>query len=339
MKRVSFITASFPITVKSLKNKVENGEVTFENAVQRGLVWDEERKSYLIDSILQGYVVPPLYAKKGEDSTYDMLDGKQRSNAIIDFINGNFALTGMSDGMEEYEGMTFDQLDEEDKDAILDFNLTVQYFDGISDEEVRELFFRLNNGKPLTNFEQVKAKCKSLDTAHRIIAENDIFDEEKTEKKMSIDKKLELVFKAWAMLYMETPSLEKRILNPVMMEVTISDEQVEEMSNVFKRVYDAYKYIKDTSTEETAKQSEKVRKRIITPTHFLSILPFAKRSIEENRAVSSFAIWLKGFYNGSRRASSDDTYNDNASRGSAKADSIKKREECLARNYEVKFMN
>ena len=337
MKKVNFTAATINWTIKTLKKKIEKGEITFENAVQRGLVWDDERKSYLIDTILQGYVIPPLYAKRSDTGVYDMLDGKQRSNAIVDFITGKYALTGMSDGMEEYEGMTFEQLDEEDQDAILDFNLSIKYFDGISDDEVKELFFRLNNGKPLTNFEQVKAKCKSLDIAYKIIAENDIFDEEKTGKKMSTDKKLELVFKSWVMLFAENPCLEKKSLNPIMMDVRITDEQIAEMNMAFERVYEAFKYIKEISTEETAKTDEKVRKRIITPTHLLSVLPFAKRSIEEERDVKSFALWLRSFYNGTRRASTDDTYNDNSSRGSAKIDSIRKRLDCLARSYEVKF--
>ena len=92
MKRVNFITANVSMTVKELKRRVENHSVTFDNAVQRGLVWDDERKSYLIDSILQGYAIPCLYAKRGSNGSFDMLDGKQRSNAIVDFLNNKYAL-------------------------------------------------------------------------------------------------------------------------------------------------------------------------------------------------------------------------------------------------------
>ena len=137
MKKTNFTCAGFGMTVKGLKKKMENGEVTFENSVQRGLSWDLERKSFLIDSILQGYPIPDMYAQRGENGVYDMLDGKQRSNAIVDFINGKYALTGMSENMEEYEGLTFDQLEEEDKDTILDRNISIKYLDGATKEEIR----------------------------------------------------------------------------------------------------------------------------------------------------------------------------------------------------------
>ena len=338
MKKTNFTCAGFGMTVKGLKKKMENGEVTFENSVQRGLSWDLERKSFLIDSILQGYPIPDMYAQRGENGVYDMLDGKQRSNAIVDFIDGKYALTGMSENMEEYEGLTFDQLEEEDKDTILDRNISIKYLDGATKEEIREVFFRLNNGKPLTNFERVKAKCKSIETARNIIESSPVFDEEKTGKAMSVDKKLELVYKSWAMLYAENPSLERKELNPIIINTEITDDQVDEMHSVFNYFYECLKYLVTSENEENQKVNQKVYKRLITPTHFLSILPFVRRAIQENRGISAFTVWLKGFYNGTRRASSNDVYNDNASRGSARADSIKKRTECLARSYDVKFM-
>lgn len=337
MKRVNFITANVSMTVKELKRRVENRSVTFDNAVQRGLVWDDERKSYLIDSILQGYAIPCLYAKRGSNGSFDMLDGKQRSNAIVDFLNNRYALTGMSEGMEDYEGATFDQLDTEDKENILDYSLTITYFDNISNEEVRELFFRLNNGKPLTNFEQVKAKCKSLDIAQEIAETSPVFNDELTGKKMSTDKKLELVYKAWAMLNLETPCLEKKTMNPLMVSTSITPEQKKELSDGLLRIYDAFKWLKDSSVLETAKINEKVRKRIITPTHLVSILPFAVKSLNEDQTYTSFGNWLKKFYSGTRRASFDEVYNDNAARGCARTDSIKKRLERLEVSYNLHF--
>lgn len=337
MGKTNLQKATINWTVKAMLKKIEKGEITFDNAVQRELVWATERKSYLIDSILSGYEIPAFYARKVETGIYDILDGKQRANAIYEFVNGEYELTGMSEELEEYEGMTFEQLDEEDKDTILDFSIVVKYFDNITDKQVNELFFRLNNGKPLTNFERVKAKCKSLRTAQEIVQECDIFDEEKTGKKMSNDRKLELVYKAWAMLYMENPSLESKKINPVIMSVEITDEQREEMITILKKIFDVYAYISEHSSSESEKQDKKVKNRIITPTHFLSIIPFVKRSINEKRSVEQLVAWLRTFYNGTRRASWDDTYNDNASRGSAKPESIKKRFDCLSRSYDVKF--
>lgn len=337
MKRVTFTKSDAHMTVKELKRKIEAKEMTFDNAVQRGNVWDNDRKSLLIDSILQGYEVPIMYAKRLDNGVYDMLDGKQRSTSIFEFINDQFALSNMSEQFEDFEDLYFSQLDDEMKEVILDFQITIKYFDGISDDEVKEMFFRLNNGKPLTNFEQIKAKCKSLSAVQRIVAESPIFDFSKTGKKMTEERKMELVYKVWTMLHIENPSLEKKDLNPIMLETVIDEKTEKEILSVLNRIYECYTYLNNIATEETKKINKKVSTRIITPTHLISVSPMIKRSIDENIPVERVAIWLKSFYNGSRRASSVEVYNDNATRGSAKASSIAKREDCLSRSYDVYF--
>ena len=79
---------------RQLAKMAQNGSIRFDNAVQRGLVWDVQRKSLLIHSMLTGYPIPPFYAVKG-GGCYDMLDGKQRTNAIVDFISRKFELEGI----------------------------------------------------------------------------------------------------------------------------------------------------------------------------------------------------------------------------------------------------
>lgn len=333
MKRVNFTKADAHMTVKELKKRIEANGMTFDNAVQRGNVWDNDRKSLLIDSILQDYEVPVLYAKRTDNGVYDMLDGKQRSTAIFEFINDEFPLTNVSDEFADFEDMYFSQLDEEMQDAILDFQLTIRYFDGITDDEVKELFFRLNNGKPLTNFEQIKAKCKSLEIAKDFIAENEIFKEDKMGK--TEDKRLELFFKAWTILFVEYPSLEKKQLNPIMTDIQVTDEQIKEMNETFDYIYNGVKYL--DGLENDQKLNEKARKRILTATHFLSLLPIAHTAIEDNIKNENFIIWARDFYSGGRRASIDDVYNDYATRGSAKADSIAKRNARLVDSYTKRF--
>ena len=56
-----------------------------------------------------------MYAKKGEGNVYDMLDGKQRCNAILDYIANKFSLTELSEELESYDNLCFDQLDAEDQ--------------------------------------------------------------------------------------------------------------------------------------------------------------------------------------------------------------------------------
>ena len=95
---------------RQLAKMAQNGTVSFDNAVQRGYVWDNKRKSLLIHSMLIGYPIPPFYAAKNENR-YDMLDGKQRTNAISDFINGKFELTDVPEVEVENEDGSTDMVD------------------------------------------------------------------------------------------------------------------------------------------------------------------------------------------------------------------------------------
>ena len=107
------------ITCKGLYNRMEKGEINFDCAVQRSLVWDNERKSLLIHSILYGYSIPAFYMVKNDEDGFDSLDGKQRSNAIHDFIGGEYGLSEFfpvvydDEGEEEnFSGMYWENLPE-----------------------------------------------------------------------------------------------------------------------------------------------------------------------------------------------------------------------------------
>ena len=134
-------------TAKTLTNQMNKGKVNFDNAVQRGLVWDNGKKSLLIHSMLYGYAIPAMYFTRDENGVYDSLDGKQRSNAISGFLNGDYALSAdipavMDDegNTEDFSGMTFDQLPEWAQDRIKDYNLTIYYYEDMTEDEVREFF-------------------------------------------------------------------------------------------------------------------------------------------------------------------------------------------------------
>ena len=149
------------------------------------------------------------------------------------------------------------------------------------------------------------------------------------------DKRLELFFKAWTIMFVKYPSLEKKQLNPIMTDIQVTDEQIKEMNETFDYIYSGIKYL--DSLENDQKLNEKARKRILTATHFLSLLPIAHTAIEDDIKDKNFIIWARDFYSGGRRASIDDAYNDYATRGSAKADSIAKRNARLIDSYTKRF--
>ena len=64
----------------------------------------------------------------------------------------------------------------------MSYALKVTYFDGISDADVQEIFYRLNNGKPLSTYEQTRVKAKSLNEV-QALSQMSLFDSDKTGRK------------------------------------------------------------------------------------------------------------------------------------------------------------
>jgi len=322
-------------SAKQLVKSIEKETIKFDLSVQRSLVWDNDRKSLLIHSMADGYPVPPFYSAK-EDGIYQFLDGKQRSNAISEFMNDGFKLSNVpeiitEDGEEiDINGFLFSELSEELQDAIKDYSLTVYYFDGITEEEIASLFFRLNNGKPLSSIELTRVKAKSIEAIKRIGA-HDMFTSALTSKSIEKYTNEDIVIKAWATLNTESPSFETKVIRPLMTDMEITDENEKDLCDVFTRIKEAYEVVLTLSSDE--KLNNKIAKRMFTRTHLLSIVPVTLQSIKSEISVNDFAKWFSTFFCGTRSASIDDTYNDNAGAGSARTLAVQARLDAVQKSY------
>lgn len=65
------------------------------NDSQSGVNWDEVKKSQLIESFIINFPVMPIVVYKKLDYTYEVIDGKQRLKAIVDFYSNKLALNGL----------------------------------------------------------------------------------------------------------------------------------------------------------------------------------------------------------------------------------------------------
>lgn len=147
-------------TPKTAKWLVKNKDkLRFDLAIQRNKVWKADQKSLWIHTLIYGYPFPPCYAHYSTDGYYWMLDGKQRLTTTIDFIEGKFALDASTPDVwgEKIAGKTFEELPEEMKEAILDTNFIIYELKNMTNEEVHEMFLRLNNGTPLNKMELNRA--------------------------------------------------------------------------------------------------------------------------------------------------------------------------------------
>ena len=143
----------------------------FDPPYQRKSVWNDEKQSFLIDSILRNFPIPPIFlhqhidAKTGRTS-YDVIDGKQRLTSIIRFINNEIAITSEEEENQDpwpLAGKKFTELDSPElegyKQIFWRYQIPIEYIDTDSKALVDNIFDRLNrNGERLVGQELRNAK-------------------------------------------------------------------------------------------------------------------------------------------------------------------------------------
>ena len=89
---------------KSISSRSESVQVVYDNYLshkyivnrryQRKLVWTQQEKVDFIDSLLKNYSVPLFLLAQNTDTegniTYEIIDGMQRLNSIVSFIENEF---------------------------------------------------------------------------------------------------------------------------------------------------------------------------------------------------------------------------------------------------------
>lgn len=126
-------------------------------------VWPDAARSFLIETLLLGYPMPKLTLHQVADPRARtikkwVVDGQQRSRAIYDFYTGRLELSRAL-SLTEAAGRDLDGLPDELQQAFLTYPLSVDLLAGVTDEEVREVFRRINSYTiPLNPEEQRHAR-------------------------------------------------------------------------------------------------------------------------------------------------------------------------------------
>lgn len=63
---------------------------------QRRLRWSRAQKSALIESMLLNIPIPPIYLYENAAARYEVMDGQQRLNAILEFLDDTLSLGGLT---------------------------------------------------------------------------------------------------------------------------------------------------------------------------------------------------------------------------------------------------
>lgn len=144
-------------TLGWFKDRYVEGTLEIRPPYQRRPVWTVRQKSNLIESILLKLPVPEIYIHTTTDedgkTTYAVVDGQQRVRAILQFLGldqdeteadeNGFALEELSED-SDWRNTTFSDLTNQQKKQFYGHQMAVRMLTNATDDEVRDLFRRLN---------------------------------------------------------------------------------------------------------------------------------------------------------------------------------------------------
>lgn len=334
-------------TMRRLLKEFDN--INFRCPVQRGFVWDIGRQSLFIHSLLNGDIIPPLFIRRlsledGNQYKMEARDGQQRCTTVYRFMKGEFKLSkipeykegdkfdfriprGEDKKLENINGLSWDDLTEDEKDRIRDTTISIYYIDNATDIEADMIFFKLNNGKSLTNTELARAQAKSRDIL-KALSDHKLFATMFSEKSL-VNSSFDMATKMWFMLNEDEPNLMSSHIKAELKSIDVTPEESSRITNVLDFALLVYNNLSIV----------KIAKRMITKTHFLSLVPIIDRAIEDDINPAKFVEFVESFYDGksTKEPTINSAYNGIFDNASASRSHIRVRHNALMNHYEKLF--
>jgi hypothetical protein len=154
-KRRIFTDKSDP-PIGALHMRYQAGDLVLDPLFQRRKVWEDQRSSRLIESLILEVPLPVFYLAEGADGKEEVIDGQQRLSAFFRFLNNDYPLTGLR-AVPQLKGKYFKDLDKATQKLIRDSSIRTILFKKESDDNLRfEIFERLNTGAVPLNRQELR---------------------------------------------------------------------------------------------------------------------------------------------------------------------------------------
>jgi hypothetical protein len=121
--------------------------MTVDTHALRATEWDNVKKSKLIESFIVNLPVLPIILYEKEYQQYQVIDGRQRLKAIVDFYNNQLVLSGL-DIKHELDGCTYETLPTKIKTELNQHSvylISIMPDDNATSEEIARLIEILQN--------------------------------------------------------------------------------------------------------------------------------------------------------------------------------------------------
>ena len=134
-------------------------QLNLEPPYQRKSVWTYKDRQYFLDTIFRNYPCPAVFIHKETNvngqTTYNVVDGKQRLQAILDFAHDKLTIAN-DFGDNTLNGKKFSDLAQEQRKSFWDYIIVVDTIDLSNTSLINEVFDRLNRNSKNLNIQELR---------------------------------------------------------------------------------------------------------------------------------------------------------------------------------------
>lgn len=169
-------------SILEIYQKIKSGKLILSPEYQRNSIWKVDKQTAFIESLFMDILVPPIYVVEVpgddvlEDSTYEVVDGKQRLTAIHDFIINNYSLDSktleyFADLFSDKKFTEIQSYYPEETNNLLSSVLDIYVITANSPEFTKyDIFSRLNKGSEKLKVNEIRKAIYRSSTLKRIEA-------------------------------------------------------------------------------------------------------------------------------------------------------------------------
>ncbi len=149
----NFRTDRLTMSFGEIMNMYKEGEININPDFQRSFRWNQEKQTNLIESILLGIPIPPIFVAEDKNGVWELVDGLQRISTVLSFFGilenvpkeKNNLILGKGKLIPELEDISIKNMSFKLKMRIKRASLGVEVLNPSSDSQMKyELFKRLN---------------------------------------------------------------------------------------------------------------------------------------------------------------------------------------------------